>query len=231
MRRIITGAVLFVLAAVFALVFQPWADPDKMPDGFAYINETIPGAVLDVRYFTANNFVGAPVDGYLAPKVVLTTQAAIALAKAQEKLAPFGLGLKVFDGYRPQRAVNHFMRWAKDLSDIKTKAEYYPEVDKQHLFRDGYIAAKSGHSRGSTVDVTIIALDSAQELDMGTPFDFFGLQSWPDSPEHAGQVRANRALLQSVMTRSGFKPLKTEWWHFTLKDEPYPDTYFDFPVQ
>jgi len=195
------------------------------------MNEELPSATFDVRYYTNNNFVGAPIDGYKAPIILLTDQAAKALIKVQATLVPFGLSLKIFDGYRPQRAVNHFVRWAKDIADTKTKTQFYPDVDKANLFRDGYIAAKSGHSRGSTVDVTIVDIKTGKELDMGTPFDFFGLPSWPDNPDMNSTVRANRALLRAIMMQQGFKPLKEEWWHFTLKNEPYPNTYFDFPIQ
>ncbi len=209
--------------------------PDELlhalPDGFVYLSEAVEGAALDVRYYTEHNFVGQRIDGYEAPRVILTRQAAKPLAEIQAELKPFGLGLKFFDGYRPQRAVDHFVRWAKDVADTRMKAEFYPGVEKKNLFRDGYIAAKSGHSRGSTVDLTIIDLKTGKELDMGTPFDFFGPRSWPDSPEMSSQIRANRTLLRNLMTSHGFKPLKEEWWHFTLKDEPYPETYFDFVVE
>lgn len=202
-----------------------------MPDGFVRVNDLMPAATYEVRYFTGDNFVGERIDGYAAPVVILSKPAAEALKGVQADLAPFGLGLKVFDGFRPQRAVNHFVRWAEDVADTRTKAAYYPNVEKRHLFRDGYIAAKSGHSRGSTVDVTLIDLTTGAELDMGTPFDWFGPRSWPENPDMTTQVRANRALLRWAMTSNGFKPLTEEWWHFTLRDEPYPDTYFDFIVQ
>ncbi len=204
---------------------------DSIPDGFIRLNEFIPSATYDARYFTENNFVGERITGYEAPVVILANPAAVALRQVQADLAPFGLGLKIFDGYRPQQAVDHFARWAKDVAETKTKADYYPDVEKRHLFRDGYIAAKSGHSRGSTVDVTIIDLGTKKELDMGTPFDFFGLQSWPDNKDMSPRVRANRALLRNVMMRNGFKPLTEEWWHFTLENEPYTDTYFNFKVR
>lgn len=214
-----------------SLLLLPVSHAFALQNGFSYVSETVPGAVIDVRYFGANNFVGEPIDGYTAPRVILTTAAAEALAKVQMDLAPFGLGLKVFDGYRPQRAVDHFVRWGKDLTDTRMKAQFYPDVDKKDLFKDGYIAEKSGHSRGSTVDLTIIDLASGKALDMGTPFDFFGPKSWPANRQMSPQVRANRGLLRAVMARHGFKPLKEEWWHFTLKQEPFPDTYFDFPIQ
>ncbi|MFH1913795.1 MAG: M15 family metallopeptidase [Pseudomonadota bacterium] len=221
-------SLVLVLVLVVLLAAPAWAG---LPEGFCHADEAVPGVVLDVRYFTSHNFVGVPVDGYEAPRVILTVQAARALAGVQQTLARFGLGLKVFDGYRPQRAVDHFVRWAENLDDTRMKAEFYPDVDKANLFRDGYIAAKSGHSRGSTVDLTIIDAATGKPLDMGTAFDFFGPPSWPDSPAMAAQVRANRALLQGIMISHGFRPLAEEWWHFTLEDEPFPDTYFDFPVR
>lgn len=219
-------ALLFVVSVVLAPLCAR-----ALPEGFVYVDEVVDGAVYDVRYFGTDNFVGEPVDGYMVPRVVLTREAAEALAGVQTDLAAFGLGLKVFDGYRPQRAVDHFVRWAKDVQDTKMKHRYYPLVQKKHLFRDGYIAARSGHTRGSTVDVTIVDATSGAQLDMGTGFDFFGPPSWPQNPDMPSVVRANRMLLRQVMTRHGFKPLKEEWWHFTLRDEPYPDTYFDFPVK
>lgn len=222
---------LALLLVLPLLLSTPSASAQELPDGFVRVREVIPAAVQDVRYFTARNFVGQRIDGYVAPEVILTTQATNALAKVQAELKPFGLGLKIFDGYRPQSAVDHFVRWAKDTTDTRTKLEYYPEVDKKHLFRDGYIAAQSGHSRGSTVDVTIIGLDTGLELDMGTTFDHFGKESWPGNEMMPVHVRANRMLLRTIMVENGFKPLREEWWHFTLKDEPHPSTYFDFAVQ
>lgn len=217
---------LFVLSCCLSAP-AAWA----VPDGFVYLDEAAPLILVDARYARADNFVGAPVDGYRSPRIVLSRPAVAALQQVANTLAPFGLGLKVFDGYRPQSAVNHFVRWAADLQDVHTKPQYYPGVDKQHLFRDGYIAAKSGHSRGSTVDVTLVNLGDGRELPMGTPFDFFGPESWPDHKHPDPAIRANRALLQQVMIRHGFRPLKEEWWHFTLNNEPYPDSYFDFPVE
>jgi D-alanyl-D-alanine dipeptidase len=202
-----------------------------MPEGFVDLADAVPAARAEARYATADNFVGRPVDGYLAPRVLLSRPAAEALARVAAELAPFGLGIKVFDGYRPQRAVDHFVRWAADLGDQSTKPRYYPGVDKAHLFRDGYIAAKSGHSRGSTVDLTLVDLASGDELPMGTPFDFFGPPSWPDHAAIPAAQRAHRALLRAVMSRHGFRPLREEWWHFTLDEEPYPERYFDFPVE
>ncbi|AGW14769.1 M15 family metallopeptidase [Megalodesulfovibrio gigas] len=207
------------------------ASAAALPDGFVYLEELAPGILLDVRYFGQDNFVGARVDGYLAPRVILTRQAAEALVRVQAQLEAFGLGLLVFDGYRPQRAVEHFQRWARDLQDVKTKPRYYPDVPKEELFVRGYIAARSSHSRGSTVDLTIVDRTTGTPLDMGSPFDFFGPVSWPSSMEVGADQRARRMLLQTLMVGQGFKIYDQEWWHFTLKDEPFPETYHDFPVE
>lgn len=224
---------LFILVALgLVIIAAPRSvTAEELPDGFVYLHKAVPGAVLEVRYHSGHNFVGERIDGYESPLVILTGQAAKPLAEIQAVLSPFGLGLKFFDGYRPQRAVDHFVRWAEDVNDTRMKAEFYPGVEKRNLFRDGYIAAKSSHSRGSTVDLTIIDLKTGKELDMGTNFDFFGPKSWPDNPDMSQQARANRALLRNLMTSYGFRPLKEEWWHFTLENEPYPETYFDFVVK
>lgn len=205
-------------------------DRAALPEGFVYLDEVIPGLVIDLVFFRSDNMVGEPLDGYGHPYAVLTTVAARALAKVQTDLLGLGLGLKVFDAYRPQRAVDHLIRWGKEPDDPKIKAKYYPNVAKENLF-EGYIAKKSGHTRGSTVDVTIVYWETAsevRELDMGT--GFFDEASWPSSRAVTAQQRANRALLRSVMILHGFRPYFREWWHFTLKDEPFPDTYFDFPL-
>ncbi|AWB35542.1 peptidase M15 [Orrella marina] len=219
----------FLLCSVVLLVWpaRVWA----LPDGFVYVDEMVPGVSVDLRYATANNFLGTPVDGYDANRAAISEPAARALAQVQADLNRFGLGLKVFDAYRPQTAVNHFVRWAKDVADTQNKASYYPDVDKADLFDLDYIAERSGHSRGSTVDLTLISSDDGAELDMGSGFDFFGVESWPEYSDLTAQQRANRMLLQQVMTRHGFKPYPKEWWHFTLADEPYPDTYYDFLVR
>lgn len=203
------------------------------PEGFVEIRDAVPGIQVELRYLTGDNFVGEPIDGYEAERCYITEEAARALARVQHEFSHVGLSLKVFDAYRPQRAVDHFVRWAGDLDDTVMKSRYYPDVEKAHLFRDGYIAARSGHSRGSTVDLTIVSMDSGQPepLDMGTPWDFFGPRSWPLSREVTPQQRANRMLLQSLMIKHGFRPLAEEWWHFTLEEEPYPQTYFDFVVR
>jgi D-alanyl-D-alanine dipeptidase len=195
------------------------------------LKETVPSVAVELRYYGENNFIGQRIDGYEAPICYVSISAAQALKEVQSELSSFGLGLKLFDGYRPQRAVNHFVRWAKDLNDTTMKASYYPNVQKSELFEKGYIATHSGHSRGSTVDLTLIDLATGEELDMGTVFDFFSPLSSPTSKEVTQQQRANRLLLRSLMLRHGFRPLEEEWWHFTLENKPYPTTYFDFPVR
>ena len=221
---------------LFTLAGPAWTGelPRPLPAGFVYADEVIPDLRLDLRYAGSHNFVGKRIDGYLRERCILTREAAEALKKVQADLRPFGLGIKVFDAYRPQRAVDNFVRWARDTADTRMKAEFYPEVEKKDLFRDGYIAAKSGHSRGSTVDLTIVSIngvDPVNEIDMGSGFDFFGCRSWPDYTRIPPGARAHRMLLRMVMIKHGFQPYAREWWHFTLKGEPYPDTYFNFPVQ
>jgi D-alanyl-D-alanine dipeptidase len=218
-----------VIAASWLLALT--AKAQDMPSAFVDAAAVVPGLVVDMRYFGSNNFVGRPIDGYERPRCLLTRQAAEALAKAQREIAERRLGLKVFDCYRPARAVRNFVRWARDSADTATKREFYPEVEKRELFKRGYIASRSGHSRGSTLDLTIVQRDGGQELDMGTGFDFFSRRSWPSAAQVTTAQRANRMLLAGVMRRAGFRPLQTEWWHFTLRNEPFPDTYFDFVVR
>lgn len=182
-----------------------------------------------VRYAGPDNFVGETIDGYLASQIMLTLEAAAALSRAQQTATEKGLSLLVYDGYRPQRAVDHFVRWGKDLSDIRRKPAHYPAVAKSELFERGYIAERSGHSRGSTVDVTLTA--NGKPLDMGTAFDFFGAESHTDSPDISLAARANRRLLVNIMAEAGFRNYPREWWHYTLINEPYPDTYFDMPIK
>lgn len=226
------GKRAWTVLMAFLLVLPAWCFAASLPQGFVYVDELIPNAQIELRYFTENNFMGQKVDGYLSQRCILTRQAAEALKKVQDTLAPFGLGIKIFDAYRPQRAVNHFVRWGRDLKDTRMKAAYYPDVDKNQVFEQGYIATRSGHSRGSTVDLTIVSLSSShEEIDMGSGFDFFGPESWPENLSFSIEQRAHRMLLQTVMKQNGFKPYDKEWWHFTLADEPFPDTYFDFPVE
>jgi D-alanyl-D-alanine dipeptidase len=219
-----------MLSIALATAVSAWPG-DTMPEDFVDATRVVPGLVVDMRYAGSFNFVGRPIDGYEAPLCILTRQAAEALAEVQAELQDYGLGLKVFDCYRPARAVADFVRWAEDESDTEMKATFYPDVDKSELFAEGYIAERSGHSRGSTVDLTLVYLPFASDVPMGTGFDFFSTRSWPTDAEQPSEVRANRLLLSSVMRRHGFEPYEYEWWHFTLADEPYPDTYFNFPVQ
>src|SRR5215469_1325286 len=190
----------------------------------------VPGLVANIRYAGSHNFVGRPINGYRAPRCLLTQPAANALAEVARDLAARGLVIKVFDCYRPARAVADFVRWARDWRDQAAKAEFYPDVDKRTLFREGYIASHSGHSRGSTIDMTLTRADGA-ELDMGTPFDFFSPKSWPAASNVTAEAHTNRMRLAAAMQRRGFRPYPKEWWHFALRNEPFPDTYFDVPVQ
>jgi D-alanyl-D-alanine dipeptidase len=205
------------------------------PAAFVDAATVVPGLIVEMRYAGSHNFVGRPIDGYEAPHCLLTKEAADALAAVARDLAPRGLHIKVFDCYRPTRAVANFVRWARDPRDTAGKAEFYPDVDKRNLFRDGYIASYSGHSRGSTTDLTLAQADGSElevhDLDMGTPFDFFSPKSWTADASASAAAHANRMLLAGAMHRRGFRGYDREWWHFTLRGEPFPETYFDFPVR
>ena len=239
---------------IFFLAISSQKFAQDIPIGFVEIRKVIPDIVLDLRYFTSHNFLGVPVEGYEAEKCYITKAAADSLSKIQAELRKFNLSLKVYDAYRPQRAVNHFVRWANDLSDTLTKKEFYPTLDKSRLFVDGFIAEKSGHSRGSTVDLTIVPIplpfqpdfevenqcecfESTEKrfrdntIDMGTGFDCFNDLSHTENPNLSIEQRANRLLLKSLMDKYGFKSITEEWWHFTLRNEPYPSTYFDFEIK
>ncbi|MFM8501460.1 MAG: M15 family metallopeptidase [Fluviibacter sp.] len=218
------------LIAVFLAIISPaiWA----FPPGFVYLDEVIPQIRVDMRYAGSHNFVGRPVVGYLSHRPVMTEQAANALSKVQDDLRPFGLQLLIYDTYRPQQAVNDFVDWSKDETDTRTKREFYPNLSKSVLFPEGYIAEHSSHSRGSTVDLSIVQLLSPYEpLDMGSGFDFFGPESWPEYEALKPQQHANRLLLRTLMIKQGFAPYDKEWWHFTYKNEPFPETYFNFVVE
>jgi D-alanyl-D-alanine dipeptidase len=220
-----------MLALVPASANAQAAPPTQdVAQGFVDAATVVEGLVVDMRYLGADNFVGTKVDGYQAARCLLTRQAADALAKVARDIADKGLVLKVFDCYRPQRAVAHFVRWARDIDNRATKPTFYPQIDKQDLFKLGYIAERSGHSRGSTMDLTLARADGG-ELDMGSKFDFFGPISWPSSRSVSAEARANRMLLAGAMRQRGFVPYSREWWHFTLREEPFPNTYFDFPVR
>ncbi|MER8089827.1 M15 family metallopeptidase [Streptomyces sp. NPDC087532] len=249
------AAAAAALLAVTATAPAAQADPEpKAPGEFVALRSVDPTIIQEMRYPTAHNFMGVPVDGYRQPLCILTRPAARALHHAQTRLLRQGYSLKVYDCYRPQRAVDHFVQWAKDLGDETMKGEFYPRVDKSRLFADGYIAEKSGHSRGSTVDLTLVKLPAAptgpylpggkqapcyapqadrfpdNSVDMGTGFDCFDTLSHTDDPRVQGAQRANRQFLKKTLTDAGFVNLAEEWWHYTFKPELFPDTYFDFPV-
>ena len=198
--------------------------------GFVILSEAVPDVILEIRYYSTYNFVGERIDGYEQPIALLTKEAANALKKVSDELVSKGYRLKIFDAYRPQKSVTHFMNWALDPNDTRMKEYFYPELEKKVLFPLGYIAEHSGHSRGSTLDLTLFDMKTEKEVDMGGTFDYFGELSHPDYAKIDVKQFANRMLLRKVMIKYGFKPLSEEWWHFTLKDEPYPNTYFTFPV-
>lgn len=228
--------------------------PRSAPPIFVALDEVDPTILHDIRYTTQHNFVGRRIHGYRQPLCILTRPAANALAKAQDAVLAMGYSLKVYDCYRPQTAVDDFVRWAERLRDDRMKAEFYPDVEKSQLFEDGYIAARSGHSRGSTVDLTLVELPAAHQprwrpsmglvpcyapygerfpdnsIDMGTGYDCFDTLSNTLDPRIQGRARVNRLLLKSSLEAAGFTNYAKEWWHYTLTDEPFPDRYFDFPV-
>ncbi len=226
-----------------------------LPQEIVDVKRIIPSVVLDIRYHTAHNFIGRPIEGYLAPKCLLTLQAAAALMRVQEEIKAYSLSLKLYDCYRPRQAVNHFVRWAMDLSDTRMKKEFYPTVEKRNLFKLGYIARRSAHGRGSTVDLTLVPLPTPKQekfidgrelcecyfpvekrfkdnsIDMGTGFDCFHPLSSTESEQVGPAQRRNRMLLKKVMEKYGFKNYRKEWWHYTLLNEPFPNTYFDFVIK
>jgi D-alanyl-D-alanine dipeptidase len=203
-----------------------------LPDNFVYLEDVDPSIIQEIKYFTHDNFIGRPIAGYETARCILTRPAALALTKIQKQLQSQSLSLKVFDCYRPQTAVNDFIKWSQDASDQKMKATYYPRINKADVFTLGYVAEKSGHTRGSTVDLTIVRVDhqSINELAMGTHFDFMDERSHYFSDHIQNESRENRQLLRTVM-QTDFEPYDMEWWHFTLKNEPFPETYFDFAVK
>ncbi|KMS71044.1 D-alanyl-D-alanine dipeptidase [Streptomyces viridochromogenes] len=252
-RGLVTTLATLLAVTAAPATAQAKGEP-KAPEDFVALRTVDLSIIQEMRYFTPHNFVGKRVDGYRQPLCILTRPAAEALHQAQRRLLRQGYALKVYDCYRPQRAVDHFVRWAEDLDDQAMKDEFYPNVDKTRLFADGYIAEKSGHSRGSTVDLTIVRLPTKptrpyvpgeplvpcyapqgerfpdNSVDMGTGFDCFDTLSHTLDPRIQGEQRANRLLLKSTLEALGFVNLAEEWWHYTYKPEPYPDTYFDFPV-
>jgi zinc D-Ala-D-Ala dipeptidase len=248
--------IVFISAILLATAGHPPAMAEQdVRARFVDAGRNIPSLRMDIRYYTAHNFVGERIDGYNAPKCLLTMETANALKKVQADLEPFAMSLKIYDCYRPQRAVDHFVRWAKDIGDIRTKKEFYPAVDKSRLFADGYIAQRSGHSRGSIVDLTIVPAGAPAEgeyvpgqplfpcffpasrrfydssIDMGTGFDCFDGRAHTANRTILPEQRINRLLLKALMEKHGFVNYDLEWWHFTLKNEPFPKTYFDFPIE
>lgn len=215
------------------------------PNDFKNLADVVSGIHYDIRYAGNHNFVGRPIDGYMTAKCFVTKKTALALAHVQKELTPLGLALKIFDCYRPQRAVDDFVHWSNDINDQKHKAEYYPNERKNQLFQLGYIARQSGHSRGSTIDATLVATKKMPfpagtiqghllpngEVDMGSPFDLFDIRSHSDNPDLPNDAKHNRQWFRALMQRHGFDNYPKEWWHYTLRDEPYPNHYFNFPVQ
>jgi len=238
-----------ILAAALVISFlkseskTPAPAPEMDSSGFVNLTDVVPDAIIEARYFATYNFVGARVDGYLEPVVLYTREAAEALKAVSDDVKAQGYRLKVYDAYRPQCAVDHFVRWGKDLADSLMKPYFYPDVDKSELFDRGYIAEKSGHTRGSAIDLTLFDMATGKELDMGGVHDWFGIESHPDyggnpdTGEYIGGVNIteeqfrNRMILRQAMVRHGFNTYECEWWHFSLANEPYPDTYFNFPVK
>ena len=244
-----TLVVLLILCAVIAATCYYRAHPKEKvitpEDNSEFVNLTdaVPDAILEIRYFGTYNFVGARIDGYEEPTALLTRVAADSLRAVSDDVKQLGYRLKIYDAYRPQKAVDHFVRWSKDVNDTLMKRFFYPDLDKSVLFPQEYICERSGHTRGSTLDLTLFDMATEKELDMGGTFDWFGHESHPDfggDPETATYVAndsitsqqfQNRMVLRQAMMRHGFKPFVTEWWHFTLENEPFPDTYFTFPVK
>ena len=198
--------------------------------GFVLLSDMVPGIIQEIRYFSTYNFVGDRIFGYEEPCALLTMEAARSLREISDEVSVQGYRLKIFDAYRPAGAVRHFMRWGIEDLDLRMKPFFYPDLEKQVLFKKGYIASQSSHSRGSAVDLTLLDMMTGKELDMGSPFDMFSEISHPDYKGVTEEQYINRMYLQNVMVRHGFQPIDCEWWHFSLKDEPYPDTYFEFPV-
>jgi len=243
---ILSGA--YVITRHFTSRKAPVCAPMEDVSQFVTLTDAVPDAILEIRYFGTYNFVGTRIDGYLEPTALLTKRAADSLRAVSDDVMAQGYRLKIYDAYRPQKAVDHFVRWAADVPDTLMKRYFYPDLPKSVLFEQNYIIEKSGHTRGSTVDLTLFDMATEKELDMGGTFDWFGSESHPDfcgNPE-TGEYRqevsesgititaeqfAHRMILRRAMLRHGFKPLDSEWWHFTLKEEPFPDTYFNFPVR
>lgn len=205
-------------------------DITKESSGFVLLSDFIPQIVQEIRYYSSFNFIGDRINGYEEPIALLTIQAARALREVSNEMMVKGYRLKIYDAYRPTTAVKHFILWGIEDQDLRMKPYFYPDLSKEELFSQGYIAKQSSHSRGSTVDLTLLDMRTGRDLDMGGPFDLFSEVSHPDYKGITEEQFANRMLLRNVMERNGFLPFECEWWHFTLADEPFPDTYFSFPV-
>ena len=228
-----------VLPIVLSLLVLSACRTNRIPNRFVLVTDVIPDAMLDIRYYCTYNFIGDRIPGYEHPVAILTRQAADSLKVVSDELLAKGYRIKIFDCYRPQKAVDYFMKWAEDTLDIRMKQFFYPELNKSVLVPQEYVARKSSHTRGSTVDLTLFDMSSGKDVDMGCTFDYFGVASHPDVipgqdigliPPITEEQYANRMILRDAMLSHGFKPYDCEWWHFTLADEPFPDTYFDFDL-
>ena len=200
------------------------------PSGFVLLTDLVPSVIQEIRYYSTYNFIGDRIDGYEEPCAIITKEAARALEEVSAELYVKGYRLKIFDAYRPASAVRRFVLWGIEDTDIRMKPYFYPALEKQELFKKGYISGRSSHSRGSAVDLTLLDMTTGRELDMGSPFDLFSEISHPDCRSISEEQFFNRMLLREAMLRNGFEPIDCEWWHFSLKNEPYPNTYFEFPV-
>lgn len=206
---------------------------NRLPEGkgFVYLDEILPDALYDIRYYSDENFIGKRIDGYNAPFAIMTLRSARALKKVSDEVDKQGYRLKIIDAYRPQKAVNHFVAWSKQPGATEMKEIFYPDIDKKNLFKLGYLSSKSGHSRGSTVDLTLVYRRTGEEVDMGSRVDFLGTISAHGAKHLTKEQRTHRYILKTAMVKHGFKPYSKEWWHYTYKDEPYKSTYFDFDVE
>ena len=218
-----------IFVIIFLIFYSAFFD-NNLEDGFVYLNDTDDSIIIDLKYYSRENFTGQFVEGYLSNTAILTKESALALSNAQDDFNKLGYSLILYDAYRPQRAVDFFVQWSKNLNDTINKRIYYPNVKKSELFELGYIASKSGHSRGSTVDVSLIEISTNKVLDMGTIFDYFGIESHTFFNDISEKQKSNRLILYEIMSNNGFKNYSKEWWHFTLKNEPY-QKYFDFLVK
>ena len=230
-KSIFIKAFIIVAFVIFTIPASAQQDLFQLPKEFVYAKEVIPTLRSDMRYYSSNNFIGKPIDGYIKPKCILTKEATAALKNVQDELGRLGFGLLIYDAYRPQKAVDQFIKWAEDEADTIMKSKFYPNLNKNELFDKEFIAKKSGHTRGSTVDLTIVSLTTGHILDMGSEYDLFDEKSSTDYPNITRNQRAIRLLLKRRMEKHGFKSHPKEWWHYTLAKEPYPNKYFDFEVE